>query len=100
MKKSELAWTAADYKEQGREVPDSLVGAHQEACEVDFMTDEGVATYIDDSLKVLMIMLESNSPQLSRLDAAFKADLEFLFATGRLEPEHYNELINLKDYKF
>lgn len=98
--KPQLAWTAADFKDKGWEVPDSLVGAHPEACEADFMSDEEVEAYIQDSLKVLVIMSEKNSPRLAQLDANFRADLEFLYSTGRLEPDHYNYLINLKDYRF
>ena len=97
--RSELSWTAQDYKEAGRDVPELLVDNPLQ-CEGELMADWEVEDYVTDSVATLSILVDKRSGSFDRVFKQFVADLDFLFKIGRIKEDDYNELIDENSYGF
>ena len=99
MKKSELAWTLADFEAAGVEAPES-VKSTPDLSEGDLMTNEEVEELIKHSVAMLRILHDKQSPRYEAVVEGFKADMLALVQLGRLEENEYNELIDPSNLRF
>ena len=99
MKKSELAWTLADFEAAGVEAPES-VKSTPDLSEGDLMTNEEVEELIKHSVAMLRILHDKQSPRYEAVVEVFKADMLALVQLGRLEENEYNELIDPSNLRF
>lgn len=99
MKKSELAWTLADYQAAGADAPEAIK-SNPELCEGDLMTNDEVAELIKDSIATLRLLHDKQSPRYDDVVKIFNADMLALVQLGRLEEDEYNELIAPSNLRF
>lgn len=99
MKLSELAWNLADYEAAG-EVPPARVRSNPELTEGAMMSTEEIETYLKDSLAMLRILADKNSPRYDDLVSVYEADLAYLMAVGSIDEDDYNELTDEANLRF
>ncbi len=95
---SELAWRLADYRARGIDPPDRIM-AEPDRCEGEMMTDDEVAQYIDDTLRLIYFLAYKKSDRLEPVTQAFFIDLRFLVAIDRLSLADYHEIINPENFE-
>ena len=99
MKLSGLAWTSADYKEAGQEVPPQLA-TNPELTEGLLMDADETAEFIKDSIATLRILSDKGSDRYKVLEATFFADLKYLLSIGQIDEDDYNDLIQADNLHF
>lgn len=82
---AELSWTRADYRAAGREIPPEL--HDEEVTEGEMMTEEEAEAWLQDSIKTLRVLEESDPAVFERLYRGFAADVRYLVSLDKMSPE-------------
>ncbi len=68
--------------------------------ELKVMTEDEVECYIDDCVRVLMVLRDQTSPVFEKVKKAFIGDMDNLLELGRITPDEYNEVTSDDNLKF
>jgi hypothetical protein len=81
-KNAELSWTRSDFHSAGREAPDEL---HDDVVtEGELMTEEEAEEWLQNSIKTLRVLSESDPVVFERLYAGFVADVRYLVSLDKM----------------
>jgi hypothetical protein len=94
---STLAWTKADFVSNNEEIPESMTedDLHTEG---ELMTIEEIAEWIQDTEKVLYVILQEDADSFEKLYDKYFIDIHYLAELGKINSNESAKLLDKKRF--